>query len=361
LTAAITAAAIQAESRKRFIWDGFYHLGCCAPKGLVLGNVKVYTLSMRIRFALVPFALVLCVIPAARADVTLRYTSDVQFASFLPSEVLDTFQKSMKGNLTGGSQTIRMKGNKGYTSAGKVLFIVDFDKQELTMMDGENKRVAVLPAGQYSERLVASMPKMPDEARKAFDSMKVSFDSHRTGRTDVIQGVQAEEREAVLAIEMPVPGGDQMMPMMKMVMQIWTAKPEEALRVQAIRELTGYNLWTSYFMNPAESLGKMFGAMPGLGKGMTAMFEEMSKNKAVMLRTQMSVYSSFFGQLAQKMQKEGKPLPASFDPDAPIVQMKQEAEELSTAPIEDSIFQIPQGYATAPMEDLMKTLVQPKL
>jgi len=41
--------------------------------------------------------------------------------------------------------------------------------------------------------------------------------------------------------------------------------------------------------------------------------------------------------------------------------MKQEAAELSTAPIEDSIFQIPQGYATAPMEDLMKTLVQPKL
>ena len=55
----------------------------------------------------------------------------------------------------------------------------------------------------------------------------------------------------MLAIEMPVPGSDQLIPMMRMVMQIWTAKPEEALRVRAIRELTGYNLWTSYFMNPA--------------------------------------------------------------------------------------------------------------
>jgi hypothetical protein len=231
------------------------------------------------------------------------------------------------------------------------------------MLDGENKRMATVPASQYSEKMVASMPKisdMPEQARKVFDSMKVSSDSRKTGRTDVIQGVQAEEREVVLSIEMPVPGGEQVVSMMKIVMQIWTAKPEEALRVQAIRELTGYNLWTSYFMNPGEALGKMFGAMPGFGKAMNSMFDEMAKNKAVMLRTQMSLYSSFFAQMAQHMQKQGKPLPPSYDPDAPIIQVKQEAAELSTAPVEDSTFRVPEGYAAVPMEDLLKALVQPQ-
>jgi hypothetical protein len=228
------------------------------------------------------------------------------------------------------------------------------------MLDRENKHVATVPASQYSEKMLASMPKIPDQARKMLDSTKVSFDSRKTGRTDVIQGVQAEEREVVLSIEMPIPGGDQVVPMMTMVMQVWTAKPEEALRVQAIRELTGYNLWTGYFMNSGDALGKIFGAMPAFGKGLNSMFEEMGKNKAVMLRSQMSLYSSFFAQMAQNMQKQGKPLPSTYDPDAPIVQVKQEAAELSTAPVEDSTFQVPEGYAAVPMEDLMKTLLQPQ-
>ena len=42
--------------------------------------------------------------------------------------------------------------------------------------------------------MLTLMPKIPEEARKAFDATKVSFDAHKTGRTDVIQGVQAEER-----------------------------------------------------------------------------------------------------------------------------------------------------------------------
>lgn len=319
----------------------------------------MYRLSMR--KLIVPVVLLLCLAATVRADVTLRYTSDVQLAAFLPPEILDQFQKSLKGGgVSDMSQTIRMKGNKGYTSAGKYLFLVDFAKQELIMLDAGNRRAATVPVAQYTEKMLSVMPKMPDEARKAFDSIKVSFDARKTGRTDTIQGVQAEEREAVMSMEMPMPGSEQVMPMMKLIMQIWTAKPEEALRVQAIRELTGYNLWTSYFMNPAESMGKMFGAMPGFGQGMNSLFEDMAKNKSVMLRTQMSVYSSFFAQMAQQRLKKGEALPANYDPDAPLVTIKQEAAELSTAPLEDSVFLVPEGYASVPMEDVMKVVLQPK-
>ena len=164
----------------------------------------------------------------------------------------------------------------------------------------------------------------------------------------------------VLSIEMPAGGEEQVLPMMKMVMQIWTAKPEEALRLQAVRELTAYNLWTGSFMNPAGSLAKMFGSIPVVGKGLTSMFDDMAKNKALMLRTNMSIYSSFFAKLAQGVRKQGQPLPENYDPDAPFIQVKQEAAELSTASLEDSIFQVPGGYETVPMDDLMKVMLLPK-
>src|SRR5207249_2434401 len=132
-------------------------------------------------------------------------------------------------------------------------------------------------------------------------------------------------------------------------------KPEEALRVQAIRELTAYNLWTNYVMNPTQGMTKIFAYMPAFGEGMTKMFEELAKNKTVMLRTEMKMYSSMFAKMAQQMQKEGQALPAGYDPDAPFIQVTQEVEELSTAPLEDALFRVPEGYQTAPMADLMKT------
>src|SRR6478736_4596439 len=103
--------------------------------------------------ALVPFSLILSVAPPLCADVTLRYQTDVQLASFLPPEVVETFQKTMKSGLSDVSQTIRMKGGKGYTNTGKFLFIVDFDRQDLTMLNSENKSVAVLPVSQYAEKM----------------------------------------------------------------------------------------------------------------------------------------------------------------------------------------------------------------
>jgi hypothetical protein len=105
---------------------------------------------------------------------------------------------------------------------------------------------------------------------------------------------------------------------------------------------------------------KMFGMMPGFGEGMTKMFAELAQNKSVMLRTQTKIYSSFFGQMAQSMQKNGKELPPGYDPDAPLVEISQEAAELSTAAIEDAVFRIPEGHTTVPMADLMQTLTAPK-
>jgi hypothetical protein len=322
-----------------------------------------YTSYMR-RFVRFAISVLLCAFPTLRADVTMRYKSDVQLASYLPPEILDQFNKAIKTSMSVSSQTIHMKGGKVTSSTGKFSCIVDFEKHELTMVDAANKQVSTVPAEKFNESWTSSIPELPEQARKVFDSMKINFESHKTGRTEAIQGIQAEEREAVLSMEMPMPGGDQGAPvvsMLKMVMQIWTARPEEALRVQAVRELTAYNLWISYFMNPGKAMEKVFMLMPGFGDGMNKMFTELAQNKTVMLRTQMKIYSSLFGQMALSMQKQGQPLPAGYDPDAPLLQVNQEVDELSTAPLEDALFRIPEGYQVMPMADLMKTLTKPKL
>jgi len=316
-----------------------------------MGSIGRFTLSI-----------LLCGAPILRADATISYKSDVQLAPFLPPEMLDQFNKILKQGMSANSQTIYMKGSKAATKTGSVFSsIVDFDKQEITMLDGVNKRAATIPAAQFNENWTRKIPEIPEEARKTFEAMKINFESRVTGRTEIIKGVQAEERESILSMEMPMPGGDQSMQMMKLVLHIWTAKPDEALRVQAVRELTAYNLWTNHIMNPTQGLGKVFGAIPGLGNGMKKMFDELGKNRTLMLRTNMKLYSTMFAAMAQHMLKDGQPLPAGYDPDAPFIQVTQEVSELSMAPLDDAMFQVPAGYQAAPMADLMQQLTQPKM
>jgi hypothetical protein len=324
------------------------------------GKQRRYKSDMN-RSARTSLLVLFCAAFTAKADVTIRYKSDVQLASFLPPEIFDQFNKSLKPGLDAAVQTIRMKDGKAASLTGNFSCLVDFNKQELSLLDGENKRVAIVPAAKFNESWAGSMPQIPEQARKMFESMKVDFQSRLTGQSEVIQGVQAEEREFVLSMEMPVPGEEEAIPAMKLVMRIWTAKPEEALRVQAIRELTAYNLWTSFVMNPVQGMGKIFSYMPGFGEGMNRMMAELSKSKTVMLRTETKLYSSFFVQLAQRMQQQGKPLPEGFDPDSPLVDVTQNVAELSTAPLEDAVFQVPEGYQRAPIADLMQALTKPKL
>ena len=162
--------------------------------------------------------------------------------------------------------------------------IVDFTTQKMTLLDVENKRYGTFAADQLATELSKIFSEMPAQAREAMAAMKFGADSKMTGRTATIQGIEAEEREAVITIEGPpmpnVPPG----PMMRMVVQFWTAKDSETMRVPAIRELKGYNLWAYATMNPAASLEKMFQQMPGMGDVMGKFMKEMQASKSALLR-----------------------------------------------------------------------------
>jgi len=151
-------------------------------------------------------ALALCAAPALRADVTIRYQSEMQPSAAL-QPIMGQLTKSIQ---TGSEQSVQMRGNKAYTKAGNWIQIIDFDKQEVTLVDSAHKTFATLPVSQLADRMAGavtqSTPGQSQAIQQAMASIKTTVTSKMTGKTEEIHGVQAEEREVTVAMDIPMPG-----------------------------------------------------------------------------------------------------------------------------------------------------------
>ena len=282
-----------------------------------------------------PLALTLSV---AHADVTLRYKMEIKTNSSLPAQMARVMPQET---------VLRLKGGKGFSTSMGFNSIIDFTTKEITLLDTAGKRYAKLPYDQYGEEVARAMPEMPAEARAVMPSMKTDVSPARvTGRTAVIQGVEAEEREISVSVEGPAMPNMPSGPMVKLVIHLWSAKPGEVMRVPAIRELTGYSLWSYATMNPAASMGKAMKQIPGFADIFEPLMKEMMKG-ATVLRVHMDMFMPVMAAMLQRMPAGSNPSGASIDPNEPFMQMNQEVVELSTAPVPDSVFQIPEGYQEA--------------
>ena len=290
--------------------------------------------------------------PAMRADATLRYHTEIQTTPLIPAGTLDQTLASMR------DMVVQIKGNKAYSSQGKLTSIVDLTTQEMILVDVANKRFAD-PAGQYGQQVKAAIPAVPEQARAVLDSMKSHFESRSTGRTAVIQGIQAEEQEFVLTMDMALPGGPATpSPFMKMVMQVWTAKPEEAQRVPALQEFKNYTAIASFSMNSTEAIKQVLSILPGMGDGFSAMMAEMSKKGAMSLRMHTEVAMPFLAGMMQQMPPEARrALPAGLDPNGPLMQMNQELVELSSDPLDEALFVVPADYQLESLAEILRSAI----
>jgi hypothetical protein len=294
-------------------------------------------------------AVVVLLAPLLRGDATLRYHTDVKTAAGVPG-----LPAGGGPDLAGvRDMVVRIKGNKAYSTQGNLTSIMDLTTQDMTLIDTVHKRFAKVSASQYAEQVKAAIPAMPTEARTALASMKTSVDTRSTGRTATIQGIQSEEHEFVLTMDLPPGGPPQAGPLMKMLMQIWTAKREEAQRVPALQEFQNYTASATSTMNPMEMVKQVFSALPGLGDSFGSMIAEMSKSGSMSMRMHTEVTMPFLAAMAQ----QGVPLPPGFDPSAPVIQMNQELVELSTDPVDGALFEIPQDYQPAALEEILKGAV----
>ena len=286
-------------------------------------------------------------------DVTVHYHTDIHTSAIIPAAALEQALGGLR------DMDIRIKGNKAYSSQGILTSIVDLTTQEVILVDPAHKRFATVPSAQYGQQLETAVSSMPAQARAMLSSMKTNLESRSTGRSATIQGIQTEEREFVLTVDMPVPGGPATpAPFLKMVMQVWIAKPEETLGVPALQELKKYRTSAGSAMNLVGTIKQLLAAMPGLGDNLSSMIEEMSNESSISLRTHTEIVMPVLALLIQQApQQAGRGLPAGLDPDAPLLEISQEVVGLSVDPVDDALFQVPADYQTATLEEVLKGAV----
>jgi hypothetical protein len=269
--------------------------------------------------------LAISALPLLHADVTIRLKTEMK--SLAPV-----------GMPADTPQVVRMKGNKGVSSVGNEITIMDFAKQEITLVDTAHRKFATIPASEYGSKMAAMMPQMALGDSSAGPA-KSKVESGKTGHAETILGVATEESEISISTEMPLPAGLQGQALtMKIVTRQWNALPAETARVPAIHQLMGFNLWQDYFMGDTEAIRKMF---PQGGAAIADGF----KTGSTTLRSNTKMYMNMPG----------------ADSGSPFMEMTYEITELSTAPVDDSFFEIPAGYDATTFDELMNGLKQERL
>jgi hypothetical protein len=230
--------------------------------------------------------------------------------------------------------------------------IIDFEATQVTLLDPKNKRFSTVSSAEYVAA-VAKQAEVPPEVRKLIEAMKFNIETRATGRSDVIKTIQADERELIFTVETPT--GPQGPGAIRLVYSFWAPRTDEFSRNPALREIAQYAARAYAGMNPAEMMQKMFAQVPGMSEKLRAMMEEF-KNMQVMLRFRGAMYSPGMAAMIEQLRKAGKPVPEGVDPNAPVMEFAMDLEELSTAPIPDSTFQVPADYTAAPIDEVLKSV-----
>jgi hypothetical protein len=310
---------------------------------------------------IVPVLLV--VAPVVHADATLAYKASFKPGAMLPP---DTIKQATGSGLTSTNLVLQVKGDKELvsTAAGENDVIVDFTKQEITLLDAVAKQFCTVNASDYTSTMTSSMPKttnIPPQVKLLLQMMKVNFSEQKTGKTELIQGVNTTETAWTLSLELPpgmlpLPGipTDKPVVLFKLVGDSWVAAPGETTRVAALREIMSHKSVTSYMFN-VDTVLKPLADYPNLHDSLEPILTRLTKDPPFTLRMDVQIFVPVAAQLAPLIQAQGKGLPPGMDLNAALGDMTMEATEISGAPVQASIFQIPASYQQVSMADFNKS------
>jgi hypothetical protein len=298
------------------------------------------------------------------ADATVRFKMEMKLAAGLPPAAAQQIASSQKSQFPTES-VIEIKGDKGYSNAGRTVSLLDFTKQQITLLDSADKLFATVYVKDFAGEMGAALPPMPPAAQKFMESMKPDFSVRKTGRTDVILGIETEETELTVSLQMAIPAdlpaalgslkpGDTIT-LMKMVMHIWTPLPAEVARVPALTEFAAHS-WKALSQDPTTAMRQMLPNSPGFSDSLAKMTQEISKNAVPSLKTHTEVYVPVLAQLGALLQGKAPQVLGSYDPNTPLAESDSDVVEISSAPVDDSLFQIPGDYHATSVSDLLKAV-----
>jgi hypothetical protein len=299
-----------------------------------------------------PLALVLALVAAQAlwADLTIRYSIDLQMGPMIPPALAGTVRQQLLGVLP-PEMSLRAKGGKCVSAFGALSSIIDSSKGEITLLNPDSKQFATIPAASLAETVAAAQPPIPADAQQALANLKVDVKTSKTGQTAAIDGIQTEESLVTIAIEIPgLPVG------FRMEMHEWKPVAAELDRVPALGDMAGCSALSGSSFDPSAMLQKVLGQTPGAADQLSSVMKALTDAKGPpALRTQVLLFAPG---LAAALQAEGGPAADASAPmmQPPLIQMDMKLAELSLNPLPDSAFEVPAGYREAPVEDLLKTL-----
>jgi len=295
-----------------------------------------------------------------QADVTMRMSLGMKVNMAVPGAL---------PQLPFKDTVIRIKGDRSYAALGTFILVTDNSRGDVTLLDTEGQHYAILPLADYLAKASGAggenMQNMPEQAKQLLANMKFEVESHDTGRTDRIQGVEAFEREIVVNVSIPLPapipgqeGGPQPSNLdMSMKFQVWKPKAAEFDRLALLRELATFADRNVGFNNPTSMMRQMFSAMPGMSDNAGKIADEMAKGGNVMLGVHMGMFMPGLAKMLEQARAKGGAVPDLPTGDKPLVEMNFDLSELTADAVPDAIFVVPGGYKEAPADDLLKGML----
>ena len=268
------------------------------------------------------------------ADITVRYTTDVKFGPALPPNILDRIRSGSSSALSGPT-VIQLKGDKAYSSSGTISSVEDYATNQMTYIDSANMRFATVSREEFTAKMAGAMPHLGAAASNMF---KTEVQTRKTGRSETIQGVRAEEYlvEITMSLAKPLtiaPAG----PISRTVVHIWRATAEDTANNPVLAEYAGLEKRNDSFTKSADFVRELTSQFQGLGAGIEAVRGEMTKEQSPVVRIQTDVFMPML----------------QSDPAAPAMSMDQEIV-YSNEPVADGVFQTPKGFRSVAIEEILK-------
>jgi TonB family protein len=259
---------------------------------------------------------------SCRADLTLRFTVDVQ-TSTAASPALSK------------ALAIRIKGDKTLSNLGALRALIDNSTSAITLLSPARKQYATSPLAEFPGGLQAIIP--PASAA-AINNLKFDVKTTSTGQFGMIAGILAEEHLTTLTASVAPSGGPES-PLIRLEMHTWLASPDELNRIPALRQ---YALSAQRALNvsaAANALDRLLRQVPGISEKLRVLTEEGARNA---------------GSLTLKLQE--KLYVVKGEPNAQVFAMTIELAEVSSDAIDDSVFAVPADFQLVSAVELMKAL-----
>lgn len=283
---------------------------------------------------------------AAWADLTVRYQFDFKFGAVIPAEATAPVQQQLATMFPNGL-AMRVKGQQCSSSFGPITSIFNGDTKEITLLNPMTRQYTTVAAADYTGNALSQIP-IPPEAAKVFQNLKIDAKFSKTGQTETIQGIQAEDNLVTISLEIPNPTGVPIV--VRMEIHDWLATDSEVARVPALSEYYGCSSAVNSGADPAAMLDKVLAMFPGMQEKLGEPLKQLVANKkGPALRVDMGIFVPAIAMLLPP-----QPNAPPIDPSAPLVKVAMNVTEFSQSPIPADAFQIPAGYQAVPMQDLMK-------